>query len=191
MNAELLSLIMDFVVLIALGGTIYYAMRLSKALNNFRAHREALKGLILDLSTHIDKAQLSINNLKQTSDSAASDLDDVLHDARRMAEELKMINATGDALASRLERAAKDARNAPAAPASSSAASQNDGYYDANSVSDVGYEAPAREPSNLDMPSFFIKDADFDRGAEEEFNEEEFTSRAERELYEALQGKKK
>lgn len=182
--SPLLSLVMDFVVLLALAGTIYYAMRLSSALNNFKSHREELKGLLIDLSTHIDQAQTSINALKNAGDAAANDLDDVLHDARRMAEELKLINETGNSLATRLENAASDAaQNMP----------RNNGIGESLVASQA--ESFEEERRDDDLPSFFIKDADFE-DAEDDFvrgevDNGQFSSRAEKELYDALQSQRK
>lgn len=202
MNPELLSLIMDFVVLMALAGTIYYALRLSRSLNAFKSHREELKTLILDLSTHIDQAQKAIGGLKNASDNAATELDDVLHDSRRMAEELKMINDSANAMASRLEGLASGAsRNAR----------QDAPNYDYDDEdADVGFDEgdhaevlaairQGRKEADVkkDMdapPSFFIKDADHmrdDDEAEGDLAGGEFVSQAEKELYQALQKNKK
>ena len=90
MDATLLSLTFDVFVMVALIFTIYYAMRLSKSLDNFRNHRNEMKTLVAELANNINSAQKAIDGLKATSDIAADNLDDVLNDAKRMREELML-----------------------------------------------------------------------------------------------------
>ncbi len=220
MTSALLSLIMDFVVLVALAGTIYYAMRLSKALNGFKAHRDELRNLIVELSSNIDQAGRAIVNLKSASDTAANDLDDVLHDARRMADELKMINETGDSLASRLEGLARRSRltqeqQSQAEGARNSYEEPEDFSRGMSGASAGSTDDSEDSAEDAGMPSFFIQDMDFassddysgsDSDSDSNSNSnsnsngdsntglegggEEFSSQAERELYEALKKSK-
>ena len=185
MSIDLLSLILDFAVLSALIGTIYYALRLSKSLNNFRAHRNEMKSLIAELAKNINEAQTAIEGLKATSNIAADNLDDVLHDSRRMAEELKMINETSDSLAGRLEdlalRSSKIIRQTSPSPT----------YFEPDEEPEEYFEDP--EPANSDdgpvePPSFFIQDREFDESDQEESG---IMSEAEKELYDALQSQRK
>jgi hypothetical protein len=187
MSTVFLGLAMDFAVLMALGGAIYYTLRLSRSLDNFKAHREELRSMISALSRNIDEAQRAIEGLKKTSNIAADNLEGVLHDARKMGEELKFINETSDGLANRLEKLAEKNRKAVEGFAPSLAA--------ASSYEDPDFPAQSYRPSsaaNVDMPSFFIQD----RESEEEPMDWEdegktFASQAERELYDALQNNKK
>lgn len=181
MSTELLSLIMDFAVLAALGGTIFYVLQLSRNLNNFKSHRAELKSVILELTSNIDRAQDSIEGLKNASNAAAVDLEDVLHDSRQMLDELKMINETGNNLADRLEGLAQ--RNRRVAQ----------GLEDAPSLEGEEYiddTPPVREQDNREDPSFFIQDRDFDEGdhtqPQGEHAGDTLSSQAERDLYEAL-----
>lgn len=198
MSNALLSLIMDFAVLAALAGTIYVAMRLSKSLNNFRSHRNEMKSLIAELAKNINEAQTAIEGLKATSNIAADNLDDMLHDSRRMAEELKMVNETSNSLANRLEGLASKNRN-PSQPVSGFDVEEE--YFEEPDAANTDDMPP--EP-----PSFFIHDREFDDEADEA-NEnatsdlsanntnnnvdnasKEFISEAERELLAAIKRKK-
>ncbi|MBX2834392.1 MAG: hypothetical protein KTR28_05420 [Micavibrio sp.] len=186
MTSQLLSLIMDVAVLLALAGTIYYALRLSRALENFKGQREQMQRTILELSSQVDSAQNAIKSLKKASDNAANDLDDVLHDSRRMAEELKIINESGNSLANRLEKlAAKTSNQAPAF---------REKILDDN---EPEIKRPKKEvKKEKDAPSFFIQDTDFlerDGGLDEDGSDIDngaFASRAEKELFDALQKNK-
>ncbi|MBL4805396.1 MAG: hypothetical protein JKY71_11075 [Alphaproteobacteria bacterium] len=176
MTAELLSLILDFVILVALVGTIYYAFNLSRSLNNFKRQREEMKAMINELVKNIDDAQTAIDGLKAASHIAADNLDDVLHESQKMAEELKIINETSNSLANRLEKTASNARSVPTAS------------YDEDRFDDDDDEEPSGGSDVIEPPSFFIQDRDFED--DEDLDEDADLSRAERELIEALQGQK-
>lgn len=180
MTAELLSMILDFVILIALVGTIYYAFNLTRSLNDFKKQREEMKAMIGELVKNIDEAQTAIDGLKAASHVAADNLDDVLHESKKMAEELKIINDTSNSLANRLERSAASGR-VMASPIPSTP-------YDENDFDDDDYEDSNDEANDvIEPPSFFIQDRDFDS---EDDEDDADLSRAERELIEALQGQK-
>lgn len=185
----IISLIMDLAVMIALGGTIYYTLRLSKSLTNFKSSRDELKLLIQELSTNIDEAQRAIEGLKKTSNIAADNLDGVLHESKKMAAEMKMINETSEGLAGRLEKLAE--RNRKVAENLSPAMPMPD--------PDFPSHRPA-SASNVDMPSFFIQDREYGLSEEEQWSDDEqaapastgqFSSQAEKDLYDALQKNKK
>ena len=186
---SMLSLIMDFFVMVALGGTIYYTMKLSKSLTNFKSSRDELKLLIQELSTNIDEAQRAIEGLKKTSNIAADNLDGVLHESKKMAAEMKFINETSDGLANRLEKLAERNRKV-AENMNPTVMIEPDPDYPSH--------RPARA-SNVDMPSFFIQDREYGEGEEEGWTDEEqpasahgqFSSQAEKDLYDALQKNKK
>lgn len=181
----LLSLVMDFLVLAALAGGIYYAMRLGRSLDNFRAHREALRAVVADLSKNIDEAARAIEGLRNASDAAAEDLDGSLRDARKMAEELKMINETGDGLASRLEKLAERNRRI----------AQDVAVPPGFTAADHEFDEPHRpaRSGSVDAPSFAIRDRDMGDYQEENWSDEpgEFSSQAEKDLYEALKKNRK
>ncbi len=186
----LLSLFMDLAVMAALAGTIYYTLRLSKGLNSFKSSREDLRLLIQELSQNIDEAQRAIEGLKKTSNIAADNLDGVLHESKKMASEMKFINETSEGLANRLEKLAE--RNRKVAE-----------NLNPVSMREPDPDFPSHRPasaSNVEMPSFFIQDREYDAGTdeEEEWVDEgpsqaphQFASQAEKDLYDALQKNKK
>ncbi len=187
MFSSYLNIILDLIVLSGLGITIFYCIRLSKALNNFRKYRQEFNALMETLGKDIDQAQNATSKLKDTSFEAGEDLQKVLNNARKLADELQLMNDMGNALANRLERLSDTGRNKT------------------NRKPEVGErmeEGPLKKAQNgasrgdaRDTPSFFIKDKEFDADTSYEaggsnaevFNEDEFESRAERELFEALQ----
>lgn len=196
MLTGILSLVMDVFVMAALGGAIYYTLRLSRSLDNFKASRDELKALVTDLSKNIDEAQRAIEGLKKTSNVAADNLDGVLHEARKMASEMKFINETSEGLAGRLEKLAE--RNRQIAEGLNPVSAAASAY-----APDPDFPARphrAAASASVDMPSFFIHDRDFDEGQEpsapfggddDEGQPGAFASQAEKDLYEALQRNRK
>ncbi len=187
MSPTLLSLVLDIAVLLALIGTIYFALRLSTSLNNFRAHRNEMKSLIAQLTKNINEAQTAIEGLKATSNIAADNLDDVLHDSRRMAEELKMINETSDNLANRLENlASQKGVGARSSDSVSFDAEEDEEFFEEP-------QAANTDSQGIEPPSFFIQDHEFDDGetGHEAGANDKFVSEAEKDLLQALHGHKK
>ena len=194
MDTALISLIMDALLLLALAGTMFFVFKLTKSLNNFKAQRDQMRVMITELSSNVDMAQEAITALKSSTNNAANELDDLLHESRRMAEELKLINDSGNSLANRLEGLASSARTNPA-PNNVAMPSfgANGGQKTQAEPEDLGFDddLSAFDKGDEGLPSFFIKDADFENGpAEEGAGPSQFSSKAERELYEALQKNK-
>lgn len=174
----ILSLLLDVIVLAGLGVTIFYCIRLSASLNNFRQYRQEFNVLLQDLSQNIDKAQNAIAKLKDSSFEAGEDLQKVINNSRNLADELQLMNDMGNALANRLERVSEKSRGASAGKAD---------FEDDKSKNSTRKAAS--------KPAFFIQDREFeddmvdaDNGFEDDMDDDtgEFQSKAEKELFEAL-----
>lgn len=180
MSNTVLSLILDLSILACLGGTIYYAFRLTNALSNFRDHRKDLQGLITDLTENIDRAVAATEVLKSTSASTGQELQNAVNDAKTMKDELQLLNETAESLARRLA----DGR-------SSKPATRDDleGLFSgggAHEDDDLSFAIQDREFDDMDdddMSWDDVSDGDEDLGG--------FQSKAERDLYQALQSNKK
>ena len=183
----ILSFVLNIVIIVLLGATIYYAIKLSRSLNDFRTYREDFEKLLDELTRNISDAQRAIHMLKTTSGDSGKQLHDVSLKSRALANELQIMNELGERLAQRLE--ALTDKNKTSKPRSPEPAP-------------VDYSEPARKTQfgTNDGPSFAIQDREF--GAEDDASfvedEEVFTdipehlqSQAERELYNALMLNKK
>jgi len=178
----MISLILDIIVLLCLGATIFYAMRLSTALNNFKAHRKEFEGLMADLSQNIAQAQAAMTGMKAASKKTSADLQEKISDAVALCDELQLMTEMGNRLAQRLEEksdqsSGKRAKDIPA------------------------NNEPASKMPDADLPSFFIKDPEFNEdsnvqpfsprdGEDEDGDGAHLQSEAERELFKALKRKK-
>ena len=106
MSIDNLSLFLDIIILLGLATTIYFALRLSQSLNNFRKQRHDFEKIMRHLNDNIEKAHRSLADLKGFSGSFDQDVQDSLREAKDLLDELKMINHSGNNLADRLENLA-------------------------------------------------------------------------------------
>lgn len=180
MTTEYLKLALDVIILAGLGGFIFYALQLSRALNAFRAHRDEFDGVLKNLTKHIDDAQIAVNELKQVSHESGDDLQKLVRDAQFLADELQQINEVSDSLASRLEQAAERARKGLEIPSEGLGANVS----------------PISKRKNTD-DGFMIHDPDFededgyDDGVDDDPDMAGLSSAAEKELLKALKKNKK
>ncbi len=183
---QYLSFFMDCIVLIALIGTIFFALRLTKSLNAFKTQREQMKGLMDELGRNIDDAQNAIHALRKTGDVAARNLEDLLHDSKKMADELRNLNEVSDNMASRLADSVSDRKRGGASQAKSQTQSQP--QKNADSFVDGLEKAPKAKNERMEPPSFFIQDREYESKSVDD-GEEDYISEAERELLAALHHK--
>lgn len=201
MITTLLSFGLDIVILVALGITIFYAIRLSSNLNKFRLHREEFESFMGDLNKSIEAAEDAVENLKQASLATGDQLRRKVRDGQHLADELKIMIESGESLANRLEQSAEGAsgkkvkKKVKTEPQSNvQDIEENDWFLDDIPEPPNNNEKPQR---GEDIPSFFIQDREFnDEGevgheANADQANENLQSQAERELYEALQKNKK
>lgn len=163
--------ILDAVIIVLLGATIFYAARLSLYLRDFRAGKKDMDKLISSLADHIVRAEKAITGMRESARESGRDLQSLINEAKALSEELQFMGEAGNSLASRLETLAE--RSAKMAVAAKAAPRSRERFI------------AAKEDS------FAIRDADFeleeDALREVVSDEPGLQSRAERELYEALQ----
>lgn len=183
--------ILDAAVILLLAGTIFYAIRLSMHIQAFRDSRKDMEKLLGDLAAHIEKAERAIEGLRENARQSGRDLQAHINEAQSLSEELQIMSQSGNRLASRLEKLADKNARAPARPS-----------YKPDLAGDKPRSLEAIPSNNSGEPfsGFAIHDREFEEGMDEsgflpgDFEEEEteeFGSRAERELFEALQKKNK
>lgn len=207
---ELVSVIMDGLILLFLAGTIFFAIKLSKALREFKENRTGIEKLIQELSTQITHAENVIGNMRQASKDAGRDLQELIDDAVAFRDELSLMNDTADRLAGRLEQSidhsSKGRRGGITAQPADSDHDEDSNSEDSDEGHiahfDDGKDKPRQRLNTTkdvieeNFPAFVIRDPEFDAdGAalddlddeEEDFpDDEDFYSEAERDLYEAL-----
>ncbi len=178
MSTELISLLLDIIILFFLGATIFYVLRLSNGLNDFKLHRREFDNVITSLLSSIDQAERSVQTLKQAGAKEAGELESLIMQSKSISEELKIINEAGEGMAKRLEVLAEKNREAVQASRPSikpperalrkNTYSQSDNENKISSHIDMDKErdytstlkSVERADDDLDMPSFMIQDRD-------------------------------
>ena len=89
MTGNTLSIILDLVVLGFLGITIFYAIRLTNSLNNFRAMRQEFQHIMRQLTNNIEDAQRGVDNLKSETRDSGQTLQKLINEAKSVVRELE------------------------------------------------------------------------------------------------------
>lgn len=187
MSGDILRLGVDILVLICLGVTIYYALKLSKSMNRFRQYRKEFEKLIAELNKHIDRATAAADRLRTETTNAGHGLQDSIEEARLINEELQLMTEVGENLAVRLEKLAGKSRRA----AQKQEEPGGDEEYDDMFLNHIRMlereEGSSVNNDESSGPVFSIQDREYEAGGHPEDNDDEFQSQAEQELYKALQ----
>lgn len=169
MTEGTVGLLLDLVIIILLGATIFYAARLSVHLKTFRQGRQDMQRLIQDLSGAIIRAEGAIEGLKDTARSEGEQLQKVVSKAQQSIDELEIITQAGDSMANRLEGMASRNREI------------------AETMSKDKPDPFANEPETKKADDIFnIRDPEFGSEADEWDGAEELQSEAEKQLFKAL-----
>ncbi|HEY8963954.1 MAG TPA: DUF6468 domain-containing protein [Alphaproteobacteria bacterium] len=212
MTGAPLSLILDVVILVLLGLTIVYAARLSLQLRRLRDSKSDLDKIVKDLIKNIDRADRSIQALKDEAKTTGTDLQRAIGNAVSLADELQLMTESGDRLAGRLEKLvdgvkpltsdiqareqalgdrAEAVHKAPKQTRAEPATVQSS-YTDHLRKLDV-VEEKATDGRNAGGPFFAIRDPEVERGidpvAQTEADEAALYSQAERDLFKAMKGR--
>ena len=158
-----IGFVLDAAIIVLLAITIFYAFRLSVFLKTFRDGREEIQRLFIDLTNHIDRAEKSMQTMREAADQSGTNLQKIVSDAKALSDELRFMNEAGDSLAGRLEKLASRnkelidlleksggigpadiPRNAPPRPAPK-----------------VAVSSPPTPTSQKPLPDFLINDRDF------------------------------
>ena len=196
-----ISLGFDIIVILMLGATIFYAVRLSRHLDSFRSNRADMEQLIRELSTQIMRAQEGITVLDDLASTKGDQLRKYIDKAQGLSDELEIMIGSGNSLAERLENLASRNREIASAmeqtavdltyPGQAKApelkASRQARYEDTLSRTIV----PPVEAERPASPFFAIRDPDFDANNAGDADDS-LQSQAERDLADALKrrGKK-
>lgn len=154
-----LSLLLDMLIAALLGATIFYAMRLYSSLSSFREHRDDFEHVVAKLVASIGQAEQAMKNLKNAGTQEAQNLDELIHHAREMADELRMVNEASDSMAKRLETLAEknrmivegfDARAPYKVPRTEDVVYSTESKPEKNSREKPGYRTDKVQPPQVD-----------------------------------------
>ncbi len=100
MNTEIA---LDLMLIVLLCTTVGYCVVLDRRLTRLRDGQSEFKELIGTLTAATDKAEASLKELRELTDSTSSALSKNIKAGRELVDELSMITETGNALANRIE----------------------------------------------------------------------------------------
>lgn len=168
------GLFLDVVIIVLLGATIFYAMRLTRYLEQFRSNRADMERLIRDLSMQITRAQEGIGTLDNLAKENSDELRALLNKGRALSDELQLITEAGDSLATRLEQLSVRART-------------GEDPYESPSRDAPVFAAPSRPAPSASL--FAIRDPDFEY--DDDGTDDNLGSQAEKDLARALRKRNK
>lgn len=183
-----LAFFMDAAILALLAATVFLAFRLTLSLRTFKESRFEMEGLVNRLSANVDKAEQAIHGMQNTARKAGLELDEIISDAKKLKDELKIMNESGHSLATRLENLAL--RNRELVDEMERAAAQpiriNN---ELPRVLHNDFEAELEQEFSIRDRNQDLED-EFDRQYGLSDDDTGLQSQAERELFEALQSNK-
>jgi hypothetical protein len=106
------SLLIDVTVIALLGATIYFAFRLDRRLQSVRNVQNELASVIRELNSAAARAEAGIQGLKMAAQSSGQQLEEQIHSARVVGDELAILLRSSE----RVGRAAEAVRPQPAPP---------------------------------------------------------------------------
>lgn len=104
------SLLIDVTVIALLGATIYFAFRLDRRLQSVRNVQNELAGVIRELNSAAARAEAGIQGLKMAAQSSGQQLEEQIHSARVVGDELAILLRSSE----RVGRVAETVRAQPA-----------------------------------------------------------------------------
>ncbi len=170
--------IIDVIVLLFLGVTIFYAWRLSTYMKIFRDSRKEMEALFIKLDADITRAEKSVLGMRNAAESAGMKLNETIKESKFLSDELKFMNEAGDSLASRLEKLAEKNRALVEKLETAGGVSANTPYRDLLSQAEETERAAPARFADKEAPTVKQQDS------------QQFASQAERDLYDALQRKR-
>ncbi len=104
MEDKVILMLMDFLVLVALGVTIFMMRNVSTSIKVIRDGKSELQGLLQQLNIHISNAQHAIEEMRKLADDRAKFIQKQIDNAGSVIEELQYIQKAADNVAQRLEK---------------------------------------------------------------------------------------
>lgn len=104
MENKIVLMFMDLLVLLALGGTMYFLRRISSSIQVIRDGKTELQQLLQQMNIHISNAQHAIENMNKLADEKGKQVQKSIENANAAIDELQFIQRAADNVAQRLEK---------------------------------------------------------------------------------------
>ena len=97
------ALIINGIVIVLLGATIFYAFRLERKLEGLRASQAAFTDVIRELNIAAARAETGVRGLRTAAESSGQSLDEKIKRARSMGDELGLLLQAGQRSAQKFD----------------------------------------------------------------------------------------
>ncbi len=97
-------LILDIIVVVLLVATIFYCWLLNKRLGHWRRDEQRLREMIADFDAATRRAEVGIENLRQTGQNIENTLQKRMRDARAVSDELQFMIENLDSLTTHFDQ---------------------------------------------------------------------------------------
>lgn len=104
MESKMLFIVMDILVLLALGATMYFLRHVSGSIRVIREGRTELQQLLQQMNIHISNAQHAIESMNKLADEKGKQIQKNIETANGAIDELQFIQRAADNVAQRLEK---------------------------------------------------------------------------------------
>jgi hypothetical protein len=102
--------ILELVLIVLLGATLFQAIRLERALGVLKRDRASLEALVLDFNASTHQAESGIQRLRAAADSTGRQIENQLSRSISLKDDLAFLTERGDRLADRLDLLVRLAR---------------------------------------------------------------------------------
>lgn len=106
---DIVSFLLDVILIGLLLTGIVYAMRLSKQLADLRNSRSDMQKFVTDFSSTVQRAEAGVRGLKQAARDGGDDLERLIEKATLIRDELHFLVGSADHIATRLSDTAASA----------------------------------------------------------------------------------
>ena len=108
--------ILEAILVLLLGATLYQAARLERALGVLKRDRTALEAMVAEFNDSTQQAEAGMERLRNSADGAGRQLARQVDAASRLREDLVYLADRGDGLADRLDKLVRAGRPLAAEP---------------------------------------------------------------------------
>lgn len=116
----MLGMAIDILLLLILGVTMFFGLRLSRQFSEIKADQARLATLVGQLNEASKRAEGAVASMKKTAIETSEQLQGRIGKAQALSEELEIMIEAGDSLAERLQHIAEDSRKSVDAKKSAS-----------------------------------------------------------------------
>lgn len=106
----MMTIAIDIILLVLLGVTMFFGLRLSRQFSEIKADQSRLEVLVSQLNEASKRAEIAVTNMKKTAVETSEQLQGRIGKAQALSEELEIMIEAGDSLAERLQHIAEDSR---------------------------------------------------------------------------------